>query len=280
MSAPGYPHQVMATRTIVTSQPDIACHVCERRLLRGEQPELFLAAGQPRTVCELCAPRAAHEGWLREADPHSVSLPPARARRGRNLFERLRQVGRATDVSPPVAARSPSHDREPEAYDFLGGTGAVAAEPVGALAEDRSGAQPSRAVPAPPIQPSGGFAPPVGRFGDDPAIRAEFPDALLERAVEVFNAGEYPRRVAGLARSLGVPGVSVRADEDFRNVVAIVVAWELSWYRYEVDLDDDGAAAARVRAQGTELDELARRDRLTNAVVDELGVVSLIGAQP
>ena len=80
----------MATRSIVTSQPDVACDVCERRLLRGELPDVFLAGGQRRTVCELCAPRAAHEGWLREADRHSVSLPPSRARRGRNLFERLR----------------------------------------------------------------------------------------------------------------------------------------------------------------------------------------------
>ena len=89
------PYGPMATRTIVTSQPDVACDVCERRLLRGEQPDVFLAGGQRRTVCELCAPRAAHEGWLREADRHSVSLPPARARRGRNLFERLRQHARA-----------------------------------------------------------------------------------------------------------------------------------------------------------------------------------------
>jgi hypothetical protein len=277
----------MTTRTIVTSQPDIACYVCERRLLRGEQPEVFLAAGQPRTVCELCAPRAAHEGWLREADPHSVSLPPVRPRRGRNLFERLRQVGRPADVLPPVAATGPSHDREPEPYDFLGGAGALAARPARALAEDRPGAQSSEDTPAPPVEPSARFAPPVGPMGappvgpsdEDPAARAVSPDGLLERAIEVFNASEYPRRVAGVARSLGAPGVSVRADEDFGNVVAIVVAWELSWYRYEVDLDDEGAADTRVRAQGTELDELARRDRLANAVVDELGVLSLVGAQ-
>src|ERR1039457_3078901 len=83
----------MATRTIVTSQPDVACDVCERRLLRGEQPDVFLAGGRRRTVCELCAPRATHEGWLREADRHSVSLPPSRARRGRNLFDRLGPMG-------------------------------------------------------------------------------------------------------------------------------------------------------------------------------------------
>ena len=71
----GYALHPMATRSIVTSQPDVTCDVCQRRLLRGEQPEIFLAAGEPRTVCELCAPRAAHEGWLRETDHGPVSLP-------------------------------------------------------------------------------------------------------------------------------------------------------------------------------------------------------------
>ncbi len=87
----------MTTRTIVTSQPDVACDVCERRLLRGEQHDIFLAAGRRRTVCELCAPRAAHEGWMRERDSQSVSLPPMRPRRGRSFFERLRQVARPAE---------------------------------------------------------------------------------------------------------------------------------------------------------------------------------------
>ena len=118
----------MATRSIVTSQPDVACDVCGRRLLRGELPDVFLAGGQRRTVCELCAPRAAHEGWLREADRHSVSLPPSRARRGRNLFERLRPqrepsaaraaedfAGEGLGIVPSVAVEG----YQTESYDFL-----------------------------------------------------------------------------------------------------------------------------------------------------------------
>ncbi|HTR72793.1 MAG TPA: hypothetical protein VMG80_04280 [Solirubrobacteraceae bacterium] len=83
----------MATRSIVTSQPDIACDVCMRRLLRGERPDVFLAGGRRLTVCELCAPRAAHEGWLRERDAQAVNMPPARPRRGRGLLARLRGRG-------------------------------------------------------------------------------------------------------------------------------------------------------------------------------------------
>ncbi len=69
------------------------------------------------------------------------------------------------------------------------------------------------------------------------------------RALDVFNAGEHPRRVAGVARSLGAPSVSVRPLAESGGAIAIVVAWELCWYRYEVDLSDE-AAGASVAAQG------------------------------
>jgi hypothetical protein len=97
----------MATRMIVTSQPDVPCDVCGRRLLRGERPDVFLAGGRRRTVCELCAPRASDEGWLRETEQsHSLKLPPARPRRGHNLLERLR--GLREPAEPQPAAEPPS----------------------------------------------------------------------------------------------------------------------------------------------------------------------------
>ena len=99
----------------------------------------------------------------------------------------------------------------------------------------------------------------------------------VERALTVFNTGEHPRRVAGVARSLGEPSVAVRPVADSGSMVAIVVAWELCWYRYEVDLGDE-AAGARVAAQGTELAELAEEDRLVNATADERGELSRVGA--
>jgi hypothetical protein len=239
----------MSTRTIVTSQPDVACDVCERRLLRGEQPDVFLAGGRRRTVCELCAPRATHEGWLREADRHSVSLPAARARRGRNLFDRLRQL------RDPIEDRSPQEDLQAAdssagnpyeigssaSYDFLD-TPTVGEEQLAAAADESAVL-------------TGG-------------------DLKVERALAVFNAGEHPRRVAGVARSLGAPAVSVRPVEEAGGRVAIVVAWELCWYRYEVDLGEE-AAGARVVAQGTELGELEAADRLVNATADELGALSV-----
>jgi hypothetical protein len=97
----------------------------------------------------------------------------------------------------------------------------------------------------------------------------------VARALEVFNAGEQPRRVAGVARSLGAPAVTVRPLEESGSTVAIVVAWELCWYRYEVDLGDE-AAGSQLVAQGMELDELPDEDRLANAAADERGELAAL----
>jgi hypothetical protein len=250
----------MATRSIVTSQPDVECAVCERRLLRGEQPDLFLDAGQPRMVCELCAPRAAHQGWKRGSAEHLPSSAPLRTRRARGLFERLR--GTRQDTAEQSA--SPADERvdygsagdvEPDLYDFL-------------------------TVHTAPAAPDGAGDRPAAFNGADetaPAPAAVDASARpLHEALAVFNAGEYPRRVASLTRSLGAPEVSVRAGEAVASSIVIVIAWELCWYTYEVDLDDMQGAQARAIAQGTELSELGAQDRLANSAADERGALALI----
>jgi hypothetical protein len=264
----------MTTRTIVTSQPDVACYVCERRLLRGEQPEIFLVDGHARTVCELCAPRAAHEGWPRESEGDRLTLPPVRTRRGRNLFGRLRHMGRPMHEQADttvIATGASSPDGDDDSYDFLGGSGPLASEPVRAVPARGRGPGPSPG----PARGDPGEAHPTetGSVAERPLPIGPV-DEAVDRAIEVFNAGEYPRRVAGVARSLGVPGVSVRAIEDGGNVVVIVVAWELCWYRYVVDFDQE-PVEARCIAQGTELMELPREDQLANADVSGDGALSL-----
>jgi hypothetical protein len=254
----------MATRMIVTSQPDVACDVCGRRLLRGEQPDVFLAGGRRRTVCELCAPRASAEGWLRETDHHSVSLPPARPRRGRNLLDRLRQQRERANPPGEVELPSMPQARGAGSYDFLdGGPGTV--EPL--TSDIGETAQPT-------------FAAPLSDTAATPAAEEALTGGEVKtvRALEVFNAGEHPRRVAGVARSLGAPSVTVRPLAESGSAVAIVVAWELSWYRYEVDLGDE-VAGASVVAQGTELSELAAEDRVANAAADAAGTLSLVGLE-
>ncbi len=95
-----------------------------------------------------------------------------------------------------------------------------------------------------------------------------------ERALEVFNASDHTRTVGGVARSLGPPAVSVRPLADRPSVVAITVMWELSWYRYEVDLSDE-AGGVRRDAQGDELSELAPEEQISNAAADERGELDL-----
>jgi hypothetical protein len=228
----------MATRVIVTSQPDVACDVCARRLLRGERSDIFLAAGRRRTVCELCAPRAAHEGWMRETETSSMTLPPMRPRRGRSLIERFRQGTRAPGESDPARG---SAARAPGPYDLFD-----------------TGATPADAEPA----------------DGESYIEPPAPPSKLEQALEVFNGSEFPRRVSGVARSLGAPSVNVRPAEHHESIVNVVVAWELSWYRYEVDLTET-TPQAKAKAQGTELDELDQEELVGNAVALEAGFIAL-----
>jgi hypothetical protein len=250
----------MGTRSIVTSQPDVACDVCERRLLRGEQPDTFLAAGEPRIVCELCAPRAAHQGWKRGSAAHQAGEAPLRNGRRRALFGRLRQARRADGAAREAVAGPYGRGAEP--YDFLGGGGTAGGAP--SAGEDAASASAG----------DGAYEPgePIDQRRPGP-VRYDGP---LQQAVDVFNRGEYPRRVASLTRSLGAPEVTVREGEAVASSVVIVLAWELCWYTYEVDLDDLQGLQARAIAQGTELSELGPEDRIANALADERGALALI----
>jgi hypothetical protein len=50
--------------------------------------------------------------------------------------------------------------------------------------------------------------------------------------------------------------------------------WELSWYRYEVDLSDE-AGGVRRDAQGDELSDLNEDEQEPNAQADERGALHL-----
>jgi hypothetical protein len=208
-------------------------------------------------VCELCAPRAAHQGWKRGSAEHAASAVPLRTRRARGLFERLRATRQAAAASAPRSARetyAPVRAEEPEPFDFLtpesvAGAPAAAGESAAAAIDGAT----------------------------DPAhVEADASAGPLLQAIAVFNAGEYPRRVASLTRSLGTPEVSVRPGEAVASSVVIVIAWELCWYTYEVDLDDMQGPQSRAIAQGTELSELGPHDRLANALADERGSLALL----
>jgi hypothetical protein len=230
------------TRDIRTNQVDVACDICGRTLLRGEHAESFLAGGARKQVCELCTARAQHEGWIREAGGDDLAMHGSRldGRRG-SWRERLR--GRRE------RAREVQAEMETEA-----------AEPWDA--------EPAVAEPAPP-EPS--LPPRSPRHVRAVPTNA---DLKMQRALEVFNGSDHVRTVGGVARSLGAPAVSVRPLPERPSVVAIAVMWELSWYRYEIDLSDE-AGGVRREGQGDELSELEPEELTANAEADERGALHL-----
>jgi hypothetical protein len=233
-------------KSITTSHAAVACDVCGRTLLRGENADVFLVGGARRMVCELCTARATHEGWIREG----MDLGPTRRAgdgRRRSLFGRLRGTRRENGHEP---------------LPRRGGESLVDEGPDGEPAALQRPPAPATPAFEPPREPRHVHAVPTNA------------ELKMSRAIEVFNGSEHPRTVSGVARSLGGPLVAVRPSATEGNVVAITVAWELSWYRYEVDLSDEAGGARRTE-QGAELDELDAADRLANASADTAGRLRL-----
>jgi hypothetical protein len=108
-------------------------------------------------------------------------------------------------------------------------------------------------------------------------VRPETPERRLRRAIDEFNGSEHRRTVAGLTKSLGVPRVSAVMPPDAPHEVRLTVAWDLSWYQWEVRLADD-PARVRALAKGSELDELRDDDRAWNARVSDDGRLQLVAA--
>ena len=231
------------TRDIRTNQQDISCDVCGRTLLRGERAEPFLAGGARRHVCELCTARAQHEGWIRESGADELTLRSSR-HEGRGRFvDRLRaRRERARDVADAQAAQELAE--------------------AGVHFDSPPARPPEPAPPEPPRSPRHVRAVPTNA------------ELKMERALDVFNASEHVRTVGGVARSLGPPAVSVRPLPDRPSVVAISVMWELSWYRFEVDLSDEGSGVRR-EGQGAELTDLSEEEHAVNAAADERGGLHL-----
>jgi hypothetical protein len=223
------------SRDIRTNQSDLACDICGRTLLRGEHAETFLAGGARREVCDLCTARAQHEGWIRESGGDELELRHTRHDgRGRSFLDRLRS--RRERAREVQEEAEVTHHEEPDA--------------------------PPRPAPEAPRRPRHIRAVPTNA------------DLKMQRALELFNSSDHTRTVGGVARSLGAPGVSVRPRTDRPSVVTITVMWELSWYRFEIDLSDE-AGGVRRDAQGDELSELSEDEQAINAAADERGALHL-----
>jgi hypothetical protein len=240
-------------KSISTNAPVISCDVCGRTLLPGESPDIFLAGGSKRNVCELCTQRASHEGWIREGLDDATVRSRGHNGRSRSLLSRFRGL---RDAAREMREREA---REREAHEDGHHDDAAHDQ----RHHHHAPAQPAVEVPALPREQRSVHAVPTNA------------DLKMARALDLFNASAHPRTVSGVARSLGAPIVAVRPSPTEGSVVTIVVGWELSWYRYEVDLGDE-AAGVRVVNQGSELSELEPADQIANATADEHGGLHLV----
>jgi predicted Fe-S protein YdhL (DUF1289 family) len=228
----------------------VSCDVCGRTILKGEHAEWYLApGGHRRQVCDLCATRAQHHGWIRESGAGDLPARVPRNEPRRGVLGRLRKRRPAAETQARMA--------EQEAmYGAGNGT-----EPDEYPAEE-----PETAPPPPPRTRSRPQSPRHVRAVPTTA------EVKVERALELFNGSGHQRTVAGLARTLGPPWVSALPDPNQASAVSVLVAWELSWYRYRVDLGDE-ADPVMMLDKGEEIDQIDESLRSWNAELDDQGRV-------
>jgi len=225
----------------------VTCDVCGRTILKGERTETYLAPGGHRhQVCDLCAVRAQHSGWIRESGEGNMPHRSARPEPRRGLFGRMRR--RRPEGAPSV-------ETDALEADFGPVEGAEAPE-----------SEEAQAAPRPPR--------PRSRPKDPRHVRAvpTTAEAKVDRALDLFNGSQHQRTIAGLARTLGAPLVSARPDPGHGSQVSVVVAWELSWYRYRVDLGDEGEPVEMLE-KGEEIPQIDETLREWNASLDGDGRV-------
>jgi hypothetical protein len=236
-----------------------ACDICGRSMLAGERTRTFVTRDHDsREVCDLCVVRAESAGWLPielagEARPDEAGEVVGRVRR---------LLGRARESAALAAQRAQARaERMAQAGAADGTADREAAAPAEATGQVRPDRQMPRQREAPESRPRRRAVP-------------QDPDHRIQRAFEAFNESSHRRTVSGLIRSLGGPWVSAVTRDDTPGEVRITVAWELSWYQWEVDLTADGRPV-RELARGDELSELDEEDRAWNAHAAEDGELRL-----
>ena len=282
-----------------------SCEVCARTILKGERAEPYLApGGQRRLVCELCVVRAEASGWIRESA--HADLPASHGPEPRNgLVDRVGRWwrpdsrtagGRSNGRVTSERELDPDSFAEPERFRAREPAEEAPPDEEAPIPEERDLTDERRPADGP--APEDRFAPEPAPVDDELAFEGRGPlrrlasprrrprhvravptnaQVKVERALEVFNASQHRRTVAGLSRTLGPPWVSAAPEPESPSYVTIVVAWELSWYRYTVDLGD-AQDPVSLAAKGHELEELDPADRDWNgAVTPEGGLVAAVG---
>jgi hypothetical protein len=77
--------------------------------------------------------------------------------------------------------------------------------------------------------------------------------AMVE-AADLFNGSAFRRTIAGIAKSLGSPTVSIVPLSGVNSEVVITIAWDLSWYQYRIA--PESGQQVRLAERGHELREV------------------------
>ena len=233
----------------------VSCDVCGRTILKGERAEWYLApGGHRRQVCDLCAVRAQHHGWIRESAAGDMPARVPRHEPRRGVLGKLRKRRSSPGADEGRLAEQEGMENG-DRHKHVPGR-----EPAGWEPAEES-------APAPPPRPRS--RPQAPRHVRAVPTTAE---VKVERALELFNGSGHQRTVAGLARTLGPPWVSAMPDPNQASAVSVLVAWELSWYRYRVDLGDE-ADPVMMLDKGEEIEQIDESLRAWNAGLDSEGRV-------
>jgi hypothetical protein len=253
-------------------------------MLAGEGMREYVTRDREhRFVCDLCRIRAEAAGWI-PAELAAAPVPEGNHEgRGRGRMRRLWERARESATAISGGSGQPDAPAGVIRDDFSEDPGLNPHGPADGGPEVVDAQEPAyeespveaELAPAPPSPPS----PPRARrleTGDHPTTRRrrrsipQSPNRRIKRAFETFNETEYARTIGGLIRSLGPPRVAAVTTAHAPEEVRITVAWELSWYQWEVDLTGDGAGV-RELAKGEELGQLSDEDQGWNGYATEEG---------
>jgi hypothetical protein len=247
------------------------CGICNRTILRGERITEYVASDGARVgVCALCKDAAEDAGWVPAALAGTPASSSHQRRRGLGLRRRLSRVSGAArglgSGSRGRRAAGPAGERELK-FGMRVDSEAQAGEPSERAEQEARDQRSGSAGRRPKAR--------GGEGATKPPAKRRTREQALRRALEMFNASAEPRKVAGLIRSLGEPRVAVRPSSGAATLVT--VAWELSWYQWEVGGDENGAGV-REAGKGSEVGELAELDQRWNATAASDGTVTLDSA--
>jgi hypothetical protein len=248
----------------LNGEPGI-CAICERSMLAGERTRTYVTRDREnREVCDLCLVRAESAGWM-PLELAGAAAPEGR-RQGGSTVRKL--LGRARESTATRLRSAPEPSRDDDA-------GGERAEPSTVTKPTRRRRAPRRRDAGQPAAPEAAEDEVRPRRRSVPAN----PERRIRRAFEAFNGSEHRATVRSLIRSLGGPFVSAVTTDDDPGNVRITVAWELSWYQYEVDLTAAGEPV-RESGRGQEFAELSAEDQAWNAHAAEDGELrtGLIGS--